>query len=413
MMLSEKDIFNYNFENTNLPSTLPKQVHIWDETLREGEQTPGVFFKIEEKVKIAKLLDELGVKIICAGFPVVSMKEKEAVKKIVSENLNARVSAVARTLKNDIDTCLTLDVPEINIFAPVSNLHIKLKIGITKEENLERIISSVEYAKAQGLCVNFVAEDSSRADISYVVKVFNEIEPLVDKFVLTDTVGIMRPLSIKFFLSYFRKDKLGIHCHNDFGLALANTLAAIECGVKYPHVTVNGIGERAGNTALDELVLSLKYLYNLDTGIKLPKLYSLSKMVEEYSGIPIGVHKPFVGYNAFSHESGVHTRGMLKDPRTYEPIPPSEIGRKSRFLLGKHAGKYSIISMLKTRDVKVNTENVLRILNSVKSHAESKSKKYQREYIEYVRKKESLRMGLAEEEFWDIVKKFQETSRTE
>ncbi|MEW5759455.1 MAG: homoaconitate hydratase [Candidatus Thermoplasmatota archaeon] len=405
--MEEIVIHNYNVE-ANLKRSLPEKIYFWDETLRDGEQTPGVFFTLDEKVELAKILDEIGIEIINCGIPAISEGEKKAVKAIANEGLRAKVLGACRTLKSDIDACLDADVDEVSPFIACSDVHMKYKLRMSKEEVIKRSVEAIEYSKAHGLRTTFVTEDTVRADINFVEKLYNSaIDAHVDRVLFCDTVGVMTPFSMKWWLDEVKKRikkvQLGIHVHNDFGMATANTLTALECGVEVPNTTLNGIGERAGNCSFEEVVLSLEFLYNYRTGIKIEKIYELSKLVEEYSGIPISIGKPIVGYNAFTHESGIHTDGVIKNTLTYEPINCELINRERRFVFGKHTGASAVLERLKNKGIELEKEKIIEIVGEIKNYTEKKDKSKIRSFIMNYRRWDEMK-GLDDEKFMEIVR---------
>ncbi len=407
-MEEEKLVRNYVLEKEVIKG-LPEKVVIWEETLRDGEQTPGVFFTVDEKLKIAKMLDDMGVGIMDVGIPVVSKEEFKAVKAVANEGLKATIIGAARTVRSDIDACVEADVDETSIFVACSDLHLKYKLQKTREEVLEISVESVQYARDHGLQVSFVTEDTVRADLDFVTELYNACtEAGARRAVLCDTVGVMTPSAMQWWIGEIKKRfkpiQLSIHCHNDLGMAVANTLAAIECGVEVPHTTVNGIGERSGNASFEELILGLEMLYDYRTGIDLSKIYELSRTVEEISGIPIAINKPIVGYNAFSHESGIHTDGVLKKTLTYEPIDCETIGRTRRFIFGKHTGQAAVADKLEKAGITATPEQMTKIVEGIKEMAEHKGKKEQVEFIKIFREREDERRGISDREFWDIAK---------
>ncbi len=400
---------NYLIEG-GLGASLPKGVRIWDETLRDGEQTPGVAFTPEEKLEIATLLDEMHVPIMDVGIPVVSKEEARGVKLIAQAGLDASILAAARAVRRDVDACIECDVPEVSIFIACSDLHLKHKLKMTREEALEAAVREVEYAKAHGLRVDFVTEDTFRADLDYVVQMYNAcIDAGATRAVICDTVGVMTPSGIRWFLERIkgklRPVELSFHGHNDFGLAVANSLAAIESGVLVPHTCVNGLGERAGNASFEELVMALESLYGYATGIDVTRLYEVSRLVERLSGVPVGVHKPVVGYNAFSHESGIHADGVIKHTLTYEPIQPERIGRQRQFIFGKHTGAAAVLEKLRSRNIDTTPEKVQALVTLIKEYAEGKSKADSQAFIELYHEREERRRGVTEEEFWVLARK--------
>ncbi len=355
---------------------LPDEVVIYDTTLRDGEQTPGVSFTPEQKLEIAHLLDELGVHQIEAGFPVVSEGEREAVRRIAREDLDADILCLARTLRGDVDAAVECEVDGVITFIATSDLHLKHKLKMSREEVLERIADTVEYAKDHGLWVAFSAEDGTRTEFEFLEKVYRTAEECgADRVHATDTVGVMIPEAMRRFVRKIRRVvdlPIGVHCHDDFGMAVANSLAAVEAGAQAISTTVNGIGERAGNAALEEVVMALEKLYGLDLGLNTEVLAELSRKVAEYSGIDVPPNKAVVGENAFRHESGIHVAAVLEEPRTYEPMDPREVGMERKIVLGKHTGRKAVIAKLKELGVEPEEEIVEEVLREIKALGDRK-----------------------------------------
>jgi 2-isopropylmalate synthase len=325
-------------------------VRIFDTTLRDGEQTPGVSLTADEKVRIARQLEKLGVDAIEAGFPIASRGECESVAAVAKAGLSCEIVGLARASKNDIDAALGTGVNCVHVFIATSDLHLKYKLNLNKEQVLDRIADSVSYAKHHGRAVEFSAEDATRTEIGFLKKAYETAEQSgADRMNIPDTVGIASPQDIaritKEVLSTVSVP-VSIHCHDDFGLAVANSLAAIEAGAVQAHVTVNGLGERAGNTSLEELVMSLHRLYNRQTKITTELLHETSKLVAALTGVRVQPNKAVVGENAFGHESGIHTHGIIEMPLTYEPYDPALVGRRRWFQAGKHAGAHGIAAQL-------------------------------------------------------------------
>ena len=386
---------------------IPGSLEIWDETLRDGEQMPGVHFTPEEKLEIATMLSEAGVPLLNAGIPVVSDEEARAVRLLASSGLKAHVLAAARTVPRDVEAVIESGVTHIAVFVAASNVHLKYKLRKTPEEVLDASIRSVRRAKEAGLHVAYVTEDTVRAPFDFVERLYRDVQEAgADRLVVADTVGIMTPLTFRWYLGEFQRrvqpKDLSVHCHNDFGLATANTLTAVECGARAPHVCVNGLGERAGNAALEEVVLALETLYGIRTGIRTEGLHELSRLVEELSGIPVAANKALVGYNSFSHEAGIHTHGILAHTLTYEPLQPETVGRRRQMILGKHTGKAALVEKLKERGISAPDPLLLDLLGRVKAHSEARSKAGLRKFLADYR---SLfeRPGMSDEEFWVIV----------
>jgi len=355
---------------------LPDEVIIYDTTLRDGEQTPGVSFTPGQKLEIARLLDELGVQQIEAGFPVVSEGEREAVRRIAREGLDADVLCLARTLRGDVDAAVECEVDGVITFIATSDLHLRHKLKMSREEVLERVADTVEYAKDHGLWVAFSAEDGTRTEFEFLEKVYRTAEECgADRVHATDTVGVMIPEAMRLFVRRIREVvdvPVGVHCHDDFGLAVANSLAAVEAGAQAVSTTVNGIGERAGNAALEEVVMALEKLYGLDLGFNTEVLAELSRKVAEYSGIDVPPNKAVVGENAFRHESGIHVAAVLEEPRTYEPMDPREVGMDRRIVLGKHTGRKAVKAKLRELGVEPDEELVEEVLRRIKALGDRK-----------------------------------------
>lgn len=318
--------------------------------MRDGEQTPGVSLTTESKLLIANKLDSLNVDIIEAGSAITSEGERLAIKKVAGEGLKAEICSYCRIRKEDIDSALGCDVGSIHLVVPVSDLHIQQKLKKDRDAVRRMAVEMTEYAKSHGLTVELSGEDASRADIDYLKSVYEAgIEAGADRLCFCDTVGILVPE--RTYEIFSELSLLGapvsIHCHNDFGLATSNTVTALRAGAKEAHVTINGIGERAGNTSLEEVVMVLEALYNHKTKIDTKSLYTISRLVSRLSGIPVAPNKAVVGGNAFTHEAGIHIHGLLANTATYEPIMPELVGRERRIVLGKHAGRSSVVLALK------------------------------------------------------------------
>ena len=309
-----------------------EKVRIFDTTLRDGEQTPGVSITPEQKVQIAIKLDKLGIDTIEAGFPIVSNGEMQAIKRINKEGLNAEICGLARTINSDIDSALKCDLKYIHTFIATSDIHLKYKLKMTRDQVLEKAVSAVEYAKKHGMHVEFSAEDATRSDRFFLYNVFKAVANAgADRVDLPDTVGYATPQYITELVKEVKKSisiPISMHCHDDFGLAVANSIAGINAGASCAHVTINGLGERAGNASLEEFVMSLQCLYGKEHNIKTDLLYETSKFVSNTMGIIVQPNKAIIGENAFGHESGIHTHGILNNPLTYEPISPELVGRK-------------------------------------------------------------------------------------
>jgi 2-isopropylmalate synthase len=350
------------------------RVRIFDTTLRDGEQTPGVSLSHDQKLNIAKKLDELGVDAIEAGFPVISQGEKRAIKMITSANLKAEICGLCRTSKKDIDAAIDCGLKYIHTFIATSDIHLQYKLKLTREEALSKALEAVEYGKSHGLQVEFSAEDATRTDREFLKKVFSEVAKAgANRVDIPDTVGYSTPQ----YLAEITKDTVeatklpvSVHCHNDFGLAVANTISGIQAGASCAHVTINGIGERAGNASLEEFVMALQCLQfgqKWETRINIKLLYETSRYVSKIVGVQVQPNKAIVGENAFGHESGIHTHGILSNPLTYEPISPELVGRTRWIQTGKHAGIHGTNAMLKEYGIVPSLEQSKQILERIKA----------------------------------------------
>lgn len=340
-----------------------KNIKIFDTTLRDGEQTPGVNLNKLEKLEIAKCLEKLGVDVIEVGFPITSNGDFEAVKLIAQNVRKPVITALARAVKNDIDKAYEAikyaDKPRIHIFLATSELHMKYKLKMTSEEVLKTATEMVRYGKSLCDDIEFSPEDASRTEPQFLYKV---LEAVIDAGAtvvnIPDTVGYSVPKEFGDLISNIKKNVpnidnavISVHCHNDLGLAVANSLAAIENGAIQIECTINGIGERAGNAALEEIVMTLRTrldYYDTLNQIVTDQIYNTSSVVERLTGVEVQSNKAVVGTNAFAHESGIHQHGVLSNRKTYEIMTPESIGlKKSLLVLGKHSGSHAFEQKLK------------------------------------------------------------------
>jgi len=366
-----QDIETLKRENMNLED----KIYIFDTTLRDGEQTPGVALTVDEKIQIAQKLNNLGVDKLEVGFPASSKGEIESARKISSMGLDSTLVGLARSLPGDIDAVLDADLDYIHTFIGTSPLHRDYKLKMSKEQIIEKAVSSVEYAKDHGLTVEFSAEDGTRTERDFLFEVFNEVvDAGVDFLDVPDTVGVLTPILTHELISDIKAnftDPISVHFHNDFGLATANTLTAIECGANQAHVTVNGLGERTGNCSLEELVMTLKASYGIDLGLDTTILYSLSTLVGRLTGVKMPVNKPIVGDNAFAHESGIHVHGILNNASTYEPMSPEMVGHSRRIVLGKHTGANALKAKLKDYHIDLDEKQFCKVFDEIKALGDS------------------------------------------
>ena len=349
-------------------------VKILDTTLRDGEQTPGVSLTSLEKLRIATLLDDIGVNFIEAGSAITSKGERDSIKNITKQGFNAEILSFSRPLFKDIDFCIDCDVDAVNLVVPTSDLHIFDKLNISRDELLDLSNTAIDYCKDHGLVVELSAEDASRSDVDFLKSVFkNAVDHNVDRICVCDTVGILTPDTSFDLFSKLNSFSVPIsfHGHNDFGLSVANTLSALKAGASEIHTTINGIGERAGNTSFEECVVAIERLLpQFSTNIKINKIYDISKLVARSTGVYIQPNKAIVGENAFAHESGIHSDGIIKNSATYEPITPELVGRKRKFVIGKHVGTHGLDKRLKELGIYVNDNQLKQICDDIKVLAE-------------------------------------------
>jgi len=345
-------------------------IRIFDTTLRDGEQTPGVSLTIEDKIEIARQLSLLGVDAIEAGSPMSSDGEKKVVKEIAKAGLDTEICGLARATRSDIDAAIECDVDTIHLFIPTSPVQMKYAVNLTSEQVLAATVDSVEYIKKHGLVCEFSPMDATRSNLPFLKQVCQAAEKAgMDRLNVPDTVGIMIPKTMIKLIEELKEAvtvPISIHCHDDFGMAVANSLAAVEAGATQVHATINGLGERAGNASLEEVVMALHMIYKLKTGVNSRLLYSTSRMVSTLTGISVQVNKAVVGENAFAHESGIHTRGVTVKPLTFEPINPALVGRTRKFVAGKLAGTRGIKAELEEIGIHPNEEQLKAIVQRIK-----------------------------------------------
>jgi 2-isopropylmalate synthase len=322
-------------------------------------------------------LEDLGVDSIEAGYPAVSEGEFKAIRMISREVTDSEVIVLSRSIRSDIDRAIDADVKAVHLFIATSDIHMKYKLRMSREQVIESAVSAVEYAKSHGLTVEFSAEDATRSDLEFLVKVFQSVvDAGADRLDIADTVGVMWPSRmaqlVKLIKSRVRGNYLlSVHCHDDFGMAVANSVAAVEAGADQVHGTINGVGERAGNAALEEVASAVRFLLGYRTRIRFEKIKDVSETVSKLFNIPVPPNKAIVGANAFSHESGIHVHGILSNPLTYEPIDPSMVGMSRRIVLGKHSGRHSVEYALKMLGVEPSNEVVSRVLRRIKELGDS------------------------------------------
>ncbi len=323
----------------------------------------------DEKAWIARKLDSIGIAVIEAGSAITSEGERDSIRAVVRENLDAEICSYCRIREIDVEMAVSCDVDSIHLVVPVSDLHIEKKLKKDRETVRNETISVCEFAKDHGLIVELSGEDASRADIDFLRSLYADgIDAGADRLCFCDTVGILTPERTATIFEELTGlgAPISIHCHDDFGLATSNTVAAILAGAAQAHVTVNGIGERAGNTPLEEVVMVMESLYHIDTKIDCKELYTTSRLVSRLTGIPVAPNKSIIGGNAFTHEAGIHVHGILADTSTYEPITPETVGRERRIVLGKHTGRASIDAALRELGITAADEQLSDIFTRVK-----------------------------------------------
>jgi 2-isopropylmalate synthase len=347
-----------------------KYIRIFDTTLRDGEQTPGVSLTFEDKIEIARQLSMLGVDSIEAGFPASSDGERKVMKEIVKAGLDSEICGLARANRQDIDAAIGCDVDAVHVFIPTSPVQMKYAVDLTPEQVVSATVDSIEYVKKHGLTCEFSPMDATRSELPFLNQVCQAAEKAgMDRLNVPDTVGIMIPRTMSKLIEDIKTVvtvPISIHCHDDFGMAVANSLAAVEAGAAQVHCTINGLGERAGNASLEEVVMALHMIYKLKTRVNSRLLYSTSRMVATLTGITVQANKAIVGENAFAHESGIHTRGVTVKPLTFEPIKPEVVGRTRKLVAGKLAGTRGIKAELEEISIHPTEEQLKEIVQRVK-----------------------------------------------
>jgi 2-isopropylmalate synthase len=361
-------------------------LEILDTTLREGEQTPYVNFTVDEKVEIAKMLDRVGVDMIEAGDPSVSPNVAKAMERIASLGLRAEIVAHSIAARQSIDRARACGAHRVAIFYATSKIHLDAKLHKTEKEALAIIQEHVCYARSLGLNVRYTPEDATRTDFDFLVEVCNTaIRAGADRISFADTLGIMQPHTmferVRLLRTKLLPCKIDLHCHDDYGLALANAMAGIRAGANCVHTTVNGMGERSGIPDLAETIL---VFHNLERAEKfnLQPLVELSSYLEKVSGFFLAPNKPITGQNAFSHKSGVHTNGILKDPRTYEPFDPSLLGRERKIVIDKYTGKSAVAARLNEYGIEVSAAEQEVIVTRIKNIGDQRKQLFDADILE-------------------------------
>jgi isopropylmalate/homocitrate/citramalate synthase len=350
------------------------RVIVYDSTLRDGEQTPGVAFTPEQKLTIARMLDEARVHQIEAGFPAISESEVRTIKEISSAGLDADILGLSRVTKGDVDAAVDAGVDLILLFVGTSEIHLKYKLKKSREEVLAMTAEALDHCKARGVPASVSAEDTTRTDPEFLMRFYREAEANgAVRVGVTDTLGCATPEAITELVSRAVKEvkvPVALHLHNDFGLSTANAIAGVKAGASAVTTTVNGIGERAGNVPLEQFVVALKYLYSLDIGIDCTKMKALSDTICKFSGLHKPRNQPLVGTNVFAHESGIHVAAILNCPMTYESIPPEAVGNERHIIMGKKTGVNYVKRRLEEMRVEASDQQAAEICRRVKELGE-------------------------------------------
>jgi D-citramalate synthase len=354
-----------------LPESTPlsdSNVQFLDTTLRDGEQAPGVSLTPEEKARIARKLDAANVDVIEAGSACTGQGERETIKRVTNQDLDATITSFARGVKNDIDLAVDCDVDGVDLVVPASDRHVEDKVGTTHDDVIQNTVELVEYARDHGLWVEVLGEDGSRADLDFLTDLMEaSLDAGADRICYTDTVGHATPdRTYEYTRALAKLGPTSTHTHDDLGLAVTNALVSISAGADLVHGTINGIGERAGNVALEEVAIALDHGYDVET-LDLSEVYELAQLVAQTTGIPLAPNKAVIGENAFTHESGIHTDGTLKDESMYEPYAPEKVGRERRLVLGKHAGAAGVRAALDEHNIDVTEDELGDIVERVKA----------------------------------------------
>ena len=349
-----------------------KGVRIFDTTLRDGIQAPGVSLNSDDIVSIAEAISKLGVDSMEVGFPASGESETAVIREIVKLGITAKLYGLARCTRSDVDAVAGCGLKYVHIFIATSDVHLEYKLKMTREEVLRDVKDTVGYAVSRGLSVMFSCEDATRTDIDYLKTVCRTAAEAGAEIInIPDTVGITVPRGISLLVKEIRDSvdaTISVHCHNDLGLAVANSLAAVEAGAEIVHTCINGIGERSGNTSCEEFAVCMSVNYGIDC-LNTRKIARVSKLVSRYTGYPIPYNKPVVGRNAFAHEAGIHVHGVINNSSTYEPYPPEMVGMDRTITVGRNSGEHSVRSRLDEMNIDFPDELMDQLMENIKEIA--------------------------------------------
>ncbi|MDR2866384.1 MAG: 2-isopropylmalate synthase [Methanomassiliicoccaceae archaeon] len=368
----EEMIYDSQYNRLALLGNDVRDVTLFDTTLRDGEQAPGIALSRDDKVRIASALSDLGVDVIEVGFAASGDTERGIIKSIASMGLSSEVCSLARSTKRDIDAVIECDLGYVHTFLATSDIHLRYKLKMTREEVRARAVDAIEYARSHGLKVQFSCEDATRTDLDFLKEMHIAAQDAGASVInVPDTVGVIYPSAMTYLigeLAKVTKVPIAVHCHNDMGLAVANSFAAVAAGARQVHVCVNGLGERTGNAALEEMALGLYANFGIEA-VDLSKIGSTSRLVSRITGYPIAYNKPIVGRNAFAHESGIHVHGVLNNAATYEAFRPELVGVDRHIVIGKHSGAHSVKDRLNELKIKFPDEKIPELLAKIKDLA--------------------------------------------
>jgi len=368
-----------------------RRVTLYDSTLRDGEQMPGVSFTPDQKLRIAQSLDAAGVPQIEAGFPAVSASEREAIRRIADAGLKADILVLTRLRREDIDMAVDSGADTAMIFVATSALHLRYKLRCSGDRLLQRMEDCLQYAVDRGLCFSFSTEDTSRTGFDFLKEVYETAAGFpVKRLGITDTTGCISPGGMSGLVGlvrhFFPGHDISVHCHNDFGLALSNAIAGVGAGASAVTTTIGGIGERAGNVPLEQVAMALEHLYGASTGVDTRRFCELASLVSGFTGRPVPANQPFIGRNVFAHESGIHVAAVLRNPLCYECVAPGLVGNRQEIILGKHSGETVVKVELDKMGVRYEQEQLAAVVAAVKSEGERRGRLGEADFREIVQR---------------------------